>query len=69
MNACGSFINFWDAFQSKAFGFFDLSASIYLKKPDSSQMVAEKTSGTPVGGLANDFAIWKSFFSIEFKAS
>jgi hypothetical protein len=32
-------------------------------------MVAENTSGTPAGGLAKDLAIWKSFFSIEFKAS
>ena len=32
-------------------------------------MVAEKTSGTPPGGFANDLAIWKSFLSIEFKAS
>lgn len=31
-------------------------------------MVAEKTSGTPDGGLANDLATWKSFLSIEFKA-
>jgi hypothetical protein len=32
-------------------------------------MVAAKTYGTPPGGLANDLAIWKSFFSMEFKAS
>ena len=31
-------------------------------------MVAENTSETP-GGLAKDLAIWKSFLSIEFKAS
>lgn len=31
-------------------------------------MVAEKTSGTPAGGFAKDLAIWKSFFSMEFKA-
>jgi len=31
--------------------------------------VAENTSGTPAGGLAKDLAVWKSFFSIEFKAS
>jgi len=31
--------------------------------------VAEKTYGTPAGGLANDLAIWKSFFSIELSAS
>jgi hypothetical protein len=32
-------------------------------------MVAENTSGTPAGGLAKDLAIWKSFFSIELRAS
>lgn len=70
MNAVGSFMSFWAAFQSNCLGFFVFgSESISLKKPDSNQMVAEKTSGTPPGGLANDLATWKSFFSIEFKAS
>jgi hypothetical protein len=40
-----------------------------LKNPDKSQIVAEKTYGTPPGGLAKDLAVWKSFFSIEFNAS
>lgn len=69
MKAEGSFISFCDAFQSNTFGFFALSESIYLQKPESNQIVAAKTYGTPPGGLANDLAIWKSFFSIEFKAS
>jgi len=69
MNAFGSFISFWAAFQSKALGFLVFgSESISLKNPDNSQIVAENTSGTPPGGLANDLATWKSFFSIEFKA-
>jgi hypothetical protein len=63
-------MSFWAAFQSNCFGFLVFgSESIYLKNPDKSQMVAENTSGTPPGGLANDLATWKSFFSIEFKAS
>ena len=32
-------------------------------------MVAENTSGTPAGGFENDLATWKSFLSIESKAS
>jgi len=68
IKAFGSFISFWAAFQSKAFGFLFLSESISLKKPDNNQIVAENTSGTPPGGFANDLAIWKSFFSIEFSA-
>jgi hypothetical protein len=69
IKAVGSFINFWAAFQSNALGFLVFgSESIYLKNPDNSQIVAEKTYGTPPGGLANDLAIWKSFFSIEFNA-
>ena len=69
IKAFGSFINFWAAFQSACLGFLFLSASISLKKPDNNQIVAPKTSGTPPGGFANDLATWKSFFSIEFKAS
>ncbi len=69
MKAFGSFISFWAAFQSNALGFLFLSASIYLKKPESNQIVAPNTSGTPPGGLANDLAVWKSFFSIEFRAA
>jgi len=69
INAFGSFISFWAAFQSNCFGFLVFgSESISLKNPDSSQIVAEKTYGTPPGGLAKDLATWKSFFSIEFKA-
>jgi len=63
IKAVGSFINFCAAFQSKAFGFLVFgSESIYLKNPDRSQIVAEKTYGTPPGGFANDLAVWKSFF-------
>ena len=63
IKAVGSFINFWAAFQSNCFGFFDFgSESIYLKNPDNNQIVAENTYGTPPGGFANDLAIWKSFF-------
>lgn len=63
MNACGSFMIFWDAFQSNCLGFLlVLSESISLKNPESNQIVAENTSGTPEGGLAKDFAVWKSFF-------
>jgi hypothetical protein len=70
MKAFGSFITFCAAFQSNAFGFLVvLSESISLKNPDNSQIVAEKTYGTPPGGLAKDFAVWKSFFSIELSAS
>lgn len=44
INAVGSFINFCAAFQSKAFGFLVFgSESIYLKNPESSQIVAENT--------------------------
>jgi hypothetical protein len=70
INAFGSFMTFCAAFQSNALGFFvALSESISLKKPDNNQIVAPKTYGTPTGGLANDFAVWKSFFSIELSAS
>lgn len=62
-------MSFWAAFQSDCLGFLFLSASISLKNPDNNHIVAPKTSGTPPGGLANDLATWKSFFSIEFKAS
>lgn len=69
INAFGSFINFWADFHVQSFGFFEfLSKSISLKNEDSSHIVAENTSGTPVGGFANDLATWKSFLSIEFKA-
>ncbi len=39
------------------------------KNPANKYIVAENTSGTPGGGLAQDFAYVKSFFLIEFKAA
>jgi len=40
-----------------------LSTSIASgKKPANKKTHAAKTSGTPDGGLAQDLAVWKSFF-------
>jgi hypothetical protein len=65
----GFFIIFVDAFQSKALGFFVLSASISLKNPDNNQTAAEKTYGIPAGGAVKALQVSKSFFEIEFRAS
>ena len=69
-NSSGDFIIFKAAFQSEALGFLVLSTSIASgKKPARRYIVAAKASGTPAGGLAQDFAVRKSSFLIEFNAS
>jgi hypothetical protein len=69
-NSSGDFISFNALFQSTAFGFLFLSISMASgKNPASKYMVAEKTSGTPGGGFAQDLAYWKSVFLIELRAA
>jgi len=64
-NSSGDFIILTDAFHSTDLGFLFLSTSIIsFQCPAIRKATHANTSGTPVGGLANDLAVEKSFFYI-----